>query len=133
MPLAEVRRLEADLAAGQVHPKEAKKFLARQIVELYHGADAANFAQAEFEQVFEQRGAPTAMPTVSVALTEVRVVDLLLTTGQAPSKGQARRVIEQGGVEIDDRRVDDVNATVLPCDGMQIKFGRRSFVRLLVS
>jgi len=133
VPLAEVRSLEADLAAGRVHPKEAKKFLARQIVELYHGADAANFAQAEFEQVFEQRGAPSAMPTVTVAAAEIRVVDLLLATGQAPSKAQARRVIEQGGVEIADQRVDDANATVLPRDGMLVKFGRRSFVRLLVS
>ncbi|MDQ2808074.1 MAG: tyrosine--tRNA ligase [Chloroflexota bacterium] len=133
VPLAEVRSLEADLAAGRVHPKEAKKFLARQIVELYHGADAANFAQAEFEQVFEQRGAPSAMPTVTVAATAIRVVDLLLATGQVPSKAQARRVIEQGGVEIDDQRVADVNATLLPRDGMQVKFGRRSFVRLLVA
>ncbi len=133
VPLAEVRNLEADLAAGRVHPKEAKKFLARQIVELYHGADAAHFAQAQFEQVFEQRGAPSEMPSVTVTAAELRVADLLLATGQAPSKAQARRVIEQGGVEIDNRRVDDVNATVLPRDGMQIKFGRRSFVRLIVA
>jgi tyrosyl-tRNA synthetase len=70
---------------------------------------------------------------VTVPAVETRVVDLLLATGQAPSKGQARRVIEQGGVEIDEQRVTDVNAAVLPRDGMLIKFGRRSFVRLQVS
>ncbi len=69
---------------------------------------------------------------MTVPAVETRVVDLLLATGQAPSKGQARRVIEQGGVEIDEQRVTDVNATVLPRDGMLIKFGRRSFVRLHV-
>jgi tyrosyl-tRNA synthetase len=110
-----------------------KKLLAWQIVKEYHGEDAANFAQAEFEKVFEQRGAPSEVPGVSVPAAEVRLVDLLVTTGQAPSKAQARRVIEQGGVEIDDQRVSDANAAVLPRDGMLIKFGRRSFVRLQVS
>jgi tyrosyl-tRNA synthetase len=132
VPLAEVRRLAADLASGNAHPKEVKKYLAWQVVSLYHGSDAANFAQSEFEKVFEQRGAPTAIPAVTVPADEARVVDLLLATGQAPSKAQARRVIEQGGVEIDDARVEDVNATILPRDGMLIKFGRRSFVRLEV-
>jgi tyrosyl-tRNA synthetase len=133
LPIAEVRRLQADLVSGHAHPKEMKKLLAWQIVKEYHGEDAANFAQAEFEKVFEQRGAPSEVPGVSVPAAEVRLVDLLVTTGQAPSKAQARRVIEQGGVEIDDQRVSDANAAVLPRDGMLIKFGRRSFVRLQVS
>jgi tyrosyl-tRNA synthetase len=130
VPMAEVRTIAADLQSGKAHPKDVKKFLAWQIVNQYHGADAANFAQAEFEKVFEQRSAPSDIPAVTVPAVETRVVDLLLATGQAPSKGQARRVIEQGGVEIDEQRVTDVNATVLPRDGMLIKFGRRSFVRL---
>ena len=132
VPMDEVRTIAADLQSGAAHPKEVKKFLAWQIVNLYHGADAANFAQAEFEKVFEQRSAPSDIPAVTVPAVETRVVDLLLATGQAPSKGQARRVIEQGGVEIDEQRITDVNATVLPRDGMLIKFGRRSFVRLQV-
>ncbi|HUS17507.1 MAG TPA: tyrosine--tRNA ligase, partial [Chloroflexia bacterium] len=132
VPLAEVEQLAADLAGGQAHPKEVKKFLAWHIVNLYHGADAANFAQNEFEKVFEQRGAPTEIPSVTVPGAEIRVVDLLLLTGQAPSKAQARRVIEQGGVELDDAKVADPNATVMPRDGLLVKFGRRSFVRLQV-
>ncbi|MGI8586363.1 MAG: tyrosine--tRNA ligase [Chloroflexia bacterium] len=132
LSLDEVRRIEADLASGNAHPKEAKKLLAHRIVAQYHGEDAANFAQSEFEKVFEQRGAPSDMPSVTVPATETRLVDLLLATGQAPSKAQARRVIEQGGIEVDDKRIDDVNATLVPRDGMLIKFGRRSFVRLQV-
>ncbi len=130
VPLAAVRRIAEDLATGNAHPKEAKKLLAHQIVAQYHGTDAADFAQHEFEQVFEQRGAPSKIPAVTVPGAELPVVELLRLTGQAPSKSQARRVIEQGGVEIDDARVTDTNATVLPRDGMVVKFGKRSFVRL---
>jgi len=132
VPLPEIRRLAADLAAGQAHPKEVKKFLAWHVVSQYHGIDAANFAQAEFAQVVEQRGAPSDVPGVTVPAGETRLADLLLATGQAPSKNHARRLIEQGGVEIDGARIADVNATLLPRDGMLIRCGKRSFVRLQV-
>jgi len=135
--LAEKVAIERDLASGALHPMRAKRKLARQLVAQYHGEDAAGLAENEFDRVFSRGQLPDDMPEVRLAAQEltdgmISVVALMVKSGLAPSNSEARRLIGQGGVRVDDRRVADPTEEVSPRDGMVLRVGRRRFARVLV-
>lgn len=138
IPMEETRRISEGITNGSIHPMDAKKQLAREIVRMYHGEAAAEQAQEDFERQFQQRGLPTQVPVVPVEKAlggkanengEVGILDLLINVGLAPNRKQAQRLAEQGGVRIGEERVTDREQWVKPADGMIIKAGR-SFVRI---
>jgi tyrosyl-tRNA synthetase len=138
MPMDEVERIEKGLEDGSVHPMEAKKRLAWEIVNLYHGGEAADRAKADFETQFQQRGLPSDVPEVALARAlavkaneagEIGILDLMINTGLAPNRKQAQRLVEQGGVRVDDERITDRAQMIKPVPGMVLKAGR-SFVRI---
>ena len=116
------------------HPMEAKLALAAEIVERYHGAKGAAQAKAEFQQRFREREFP-AEPDARVTLSAsevahpVGLVDLVAKTGLVPSKSEARRLIVQGGVEVDEEKLTDPNGKLTLSAGRQYKLriGRRKF------
>ena len=128
-----------DLAGVKAaHPMDAKQGLAEQIVARYHGAGAGREARAAFQQKFQAREFPD-QPDAHVVLTAADVkdaidpmiglVDLVVKTGLVPSKSEARRLIVQGGVEIDEKKLMNVNANValLPGKPLRLRVGRRKF------
>jgi tyrosyl-tRNA synthetase len=122
--------------AKSLHPMEAKQRLAELIVAQYHGAEAGKQARAEFAQKFQKQEFPDE-PDVRVQLTAtdlrdgkaIGLVDLVAKTGLVPSKSEARRLIIQGGVELDGQKQSDANATLEVVQGKQyrMKVGRRKF------
>lgn len=139
MPMREVEEIKAGLEAGTAHPMEAKKRLAWEIVKLYHGEEAADQARADFEAQFQQRGLPSDIPEVPMQRVlgdkaneagEIGILDILISTGLAPNRKQAQRLVEQGGVRIDDERVTDRAYMVMPVAGTIVKAGR-NFVRVV--
>lgn len=136
VPVHEIRTLEAGLANGSIHPRDLKMRLGREIVTIYHGAQEAEKAQLEFIKMFQQKEAPDEMPEISVAnlLDDdgmVELVSLMVSTGLAPSRGEARRLIEQGGVRLRDEKVLDPTAVVEIHSGDILKVGKRKFARLV--
>ncbi|MBF6613488.1 MAG: tyrosine--tRNA ligase, partial [Chloroflexi bacterium] len=138
VPMREVEQIKSGLAGGSVHPMDAKKRLAWEIVRMYHGEAAADQAKADFERQFQERGIPTEIPIVPVEQAaggranqagEVGILDLLINTGLAPNRKQAQRLVEQGGVRVDEERVTARTYTLKPLPGMILKAGR-SFVKL---
>lgn len=95
-----VEQLLADVEAGRMHPMEAKKALAWEIVDRYHGYEAADAAAEHFARVHQERQLPDAMAELTLAQA-TPLVELLLTAGLCASKSQARRLVEQGGVRLD--------------------------------
>lgn len=139
IPMAEVKIISAGLEDGTIHPMEAKKRLAWEIVALYHGEEAAHKARTDFETQFQDRGVPSDIPTVPVARAigdrgneqgEVGILDLLINTGLAPNRKQAQRLVEQGGVKIDDAKITDRAYIVKLVEGTIVKAGR-SFVKIV--
>ena len=126
-----------DLAGVKAaHPMEAKQALAALIVARYHGAEAGQQARAAFQQKFQEREFPSE-PDVRLILTladlregqTISLVDLVVKTGLVPSKSEARRLIIQGGLEVDEQKQSDANA-VLPIvagRAYRLKIGRRKF------
>ena len=134
VPMDEVRALTDPARA---HPREAKKRLAREVITLYHGAEAAQAADDEFERVHKEHQVPDEMPDVPVpdGLCDpdgrARVTALLVAAGLAPSSGEAKRLIAQGGVSVDGEKITDPAAALLVQTGQVVKVGRNRFARLI--
>jgi tyrosyl-tRNA synthetase len=125
------------MASGVLHPMNAKRKLARQLVAQYHGDDAARLAENEFDRVFSKGQLPGDMPEVCLGSHDlvdglISVVALMVRAGFASSNSEARRLIEQGGVRVDDRRVANPSEEIAPRDGMVLRVGKRRFARVLV-
>ncbi|MEP6933739.1 MAG: tyrosine--tRNA ligase [Nitrospirota bacterium] len=118
------------------HPMEAKQSLAEKIVARYHGDEIAKRARAGFQQKFSEREFPSE-PDVRLMLNTadlrdghiISLVDLVAKTGLVPSKSEARRLIIQGGLEIDEQKQRDANAVLPIVTGRayRLKVGRRKF------
>ncbi len=134
VPLEEVRQVAAALAAGRVHPRDAKKRLAREITARYHGAAAARDAEAAFERVFAGHELPDEIPEVELPRDrlregKIRLVRLLVEASLADSNSDARRLVSQGGVSLNGERVNK-DADVAVQSGLLIRVGRRRFARI---
>lgn len=135
VPMSEVRDIEARQNSGELHPMDVKKRLAHEVVTIYHGPDAATEAQAEFEKVFSARELPSEIEAVRVPETafkggKVWIIRLLTTTGFAATNSEARRLVEQGAVTLDDERITDVNAEMSLKDGQVLRVGKLKFGRI---
>jgi len=114
------------------HPKQAKVLLGKTIVAQFHGPQAAEAAAAEFEKVFAQGQLPEDMPEVVLSAVRISVKNLLTTCRLVETGGEAKRMVQQGGVSVDSQKVADPNAEITPREGMVIQVGKRRFARLRV-
>lgn len=136
VPLSEVRRMARGLEDGSVHPRDAKRRLAREIVALYHGPAAAREAEEQFDRVFLHRDIPDELPEIELDRAELNpaghmwIVRLLHRCALAQSNGEARRLVEQGGVKVENAPVTDPQAEVAIREGTLIQVGKRRFVRV---
>jgi tyrosyl-tRNA synthetase len=132
LEVAEVELIEAELVAGTAHPNETKRHLARAIVALYHGQEAAVGAEEAFDRVFKRHEAPDDVPSVEVvAAPEMHLPALLKELGLVASNAEGRRIIDGGGVKIDGRSVP-AGCFDLPwsdLDGRVVQAGKRRFAR----
>ena len=133
-PPEEIARLTN---ADTIHPMEAKKMLAADIVAFYYGADAAAAARAEWERRFSGRQDPSEIPEVSIPAVELAdgkllILKLLTLTRLAKSNNEARRLVEGGGVTIgpDREKVTDPKAGVTVTDGLVVRVGSKRVVRV---
>jgi tyrosyl-tRNA synthetase len=126
--LAEV----ADIRAGRVHPMEAKKGLAAEMVARFHGAEAASAARSAFESRFQRRETPTDVPVHewTGGASSVAICRLLHETGLAASKGEARRLVEQGAVRIDGEKFIDPMGEVPAIGTPLLEVGKRRILRV---
>jgi len=125
----EIAEIEEAMARGDLHPRDAKMKLAREIVSIFHGDEAAEEAEAHFRRVFQEGKLPSEMPSYSLKGPR-SIVDLLVETGMAGSKSEARRLIRQGGVRLNGEKVMDVGRVVLPAEEQVLQVGKRKFVKL---
>lgn len=121
----------AELKKG--HPMEAKKALAHAIVAQYHGAAPADHAREDFEKQFSKKDLADIAESLSVPSGEIWIVELVEKTGKFKSRGDIRRVIQQGGVTLDGQKITDDKARVTVRDGQILKAGKLVVVKLTTS
>ncbi len=115
---------------GELHPMEAKKKLAWEIVSIFDGDEAADKAAAHFARVHQQRELPQDMP-YRLLSGPTNVVDIIHDAGFAPSKSQARRLVQQGAVKLDGERITDIETDIESAGTLQV--GKRRFLQLVLS
>nr|WP_322814832.1 tyrosine--tRNA ligase [Chloroflexus sp.] len=130
VPLAEIDEMKLAMAAGQVNPRDLKMRLAREIVAQFHDPAAAAAAEAAFVRQFVEREIPEDIPTFTLTAPS-GIVEVLVASGLAPSKSEARRLIDGGGVRVDGERVEDYALTLSPGANVVVQVGRRKFVRVV--
>ncbi len=135
-PPSEVERIIADLKSGALHPREAKARMARELVERYHGKDAATAAAAQFDKVFKDKGVPEEIEVVEIkmpdGLTALTVIEMIVQSGLAESKAQAKRLIQQGGVSVDGEKINSESA-LRGAGEYLLKVGKRHFRKVRCS
>jgi tyrosyl-tRNA synthetase len=128
----ELEAVEAEISSGSVHPGVQKRRLARCVVEVYHGPEAAIDAEAAFDRVFKRHEAPVDVPEVAVEASDpVHLPALLKELGLAPSNGEGRRLIDGGGVRIDGDTVaaGTYDLSWAAVSGHVVQAGKRHFAR----
>ncbi len=128
----EIDAMRAQVASGELHPRAVKDELGRCVVDRFVGEGEGAQAAEEFARIFAEKKLPQDMLELELPAGEIGLIDLVVKAGFAASNGEARRLIQQGGVRINDEQRVDVKETVLPEDGMILRVGKRKFARLSV-
>ena len=126
----EIEKIEKQLKNDEINPKIVKQRLAREIVALYHGDEAAKLAEEEFNLIFKKKDIPDDIPEFEIS-GSTKIIDILAQSKTCASGGEARRMIKQNAVTIDGMKITDIFHEIT--DGCVIKVGKRRFVKVTQS
>ena len=110
VPEKEIKK-HVDGIKGGDNPKKVKEILAFEVVKRYHGEKKARAAAENFTKTFSRREIPDAIPTLKISSGTILPVDLIVASGVFKSKSEARRLIQQGGFDVDNRPCRDLQST----------------------
>lgn len=134
LSIEEVSTIKSMLENGTLHPKDAKVRLAHSLVELFYSKEEADQSQGNFANVFGKNKMPENMPEVIWELeTSISIIDLVKELNLLPSKSEVRRMVQNGGVRINQEKVMDPSQMIEVVDGIVVQVGKRKFVRLKVN
>ncbi len=131
LPMEEVEKVKSDLAGGSVNPRDLKARLAKEIVAIYHGQKSASIAEKEFEKVFREKEMPSEIPEIGIEEGKLPILDFLNKTGLVSSKAEAKRLILQKGVKINNEVQSDWKKEVEIKKGTVVQVGKRKFAKII--
>jgi tyrosyl-tRNA synthetase len=130
----EIKKIGSGLKSGELNPRDIKARLAKEIVAIYHGWEEAERAAEEFDSVFKNKEIPDDVKEILVPSHSITVLDALYSSqyDSGLSKGDARRLIEQGAIEVDGEKITDPKKVInISEEGVIIKIGKkRKFIRI---
>ncbi len=125
----EIEQIRQDLLSG-ANPMLHKKRLGREIVKLYHGEEASLGAQEAFEKVFSKKEIPDDLPVHFVSENPISIIKLIGETGACTSNSEAKRMIQQSAVSIDNDKITNIDAIIQITDNSVLRVGKRKFYML---
>ncbi|MBI2123681.1 MAG: tyrosine--tRNA ligase [Candidatus Wildermuthbacteria bacterium] len=131
LPLSRVEEIGGLVRSKEMHPMEAKRLCAWEVVKDFYGRSEADKATEEFRELFHERKLPQSIPGFALKVKKLAPADLLCAVKLASSKGNARRLIEQGGVKIDGLVLRDEATPITAHKGMVIQVGKRRYATIL--
>ncbi len=127
---SEISNLRSQIEQGE-NPRNIKVSLAKSIIKDFHSQTDADAAEDEFNRRFVQKEVPDEIEEKQIAAGTYKLADLLVATGLASSKGEARRLIEQGGVKVNGEKATAANADItINVEGVLLQVGKRKFLRI---
>ncbi len=131
VPMEEIKKLETQMAEGNLNPRDAKLQLAGEIVKIYHSEEDAEKAKEYFIKTISNKEIPAEVAEFKVDAKEIKLSEFLLASGNASSLGDAKRKIEQGGVSVDGEKILEPSLLLANSfDGKVFKVGKLGFVKL---
>jgi len=130
LSLKEIEEIKKDLGSGRVNPRNPKSRLAREITTLLYNKEKTLFAEKEFNKVFRDRELPFNIPEIKIEKININILDLLVKTKLVSSKSEAKRLILQKGVKINNIVQDDWKKELKLKKGEVVQVGKRKFARL---
>ena len=130
VPQSELEKMDEEIASNSINPRDIKMALAHMITEEYHGKEGADKAQEDFINVVSNKGIPDDIESVKIE-TEKSILDLLVELSFVQSKGEAKRLIQGGGVKIDGEKISDMGFVVKPQMDVVLQAGKRKFAKLV--
>ncbi len=129
----ELKNVKNYLEAPTNNPRDIKRNLAKVLVRMYHSQTAADEAEAEFDRIFIKKEIPDDLHEIKISenKNQIGIIDLLLEVNFAPSKGEARRLITQGGVSLNGEKITDINSVISLQIENILKVGKRKFIKIL--
>ena len=124
-----VSKVKKQLSDSSQNPRDIKRELARAIVQLYHGEDSAKEAEQYFDRVIVNKDAPDDMNQVELSI-DTQLIEVVNNEGLTSSKGEARRLIKQGAIRVDDEKITDDSHILLKGKEVVIKVGKRRFIKI---
>jgi tyrosyl-tRNA synthetase len=135
VPMLQINEFKSSLESKSVNPKEIKKILAKEIISFFYDRKKAEEAEKEFEQVFEEKKLPSEIEEIKIDEEKMNVQDFLVKLNLASSKGEAKRLIEQGGVRLirgeNIQEVKDWQLELQIEKGTIIQVGKRNFRKIV--
>ncbi len=128
-PLEKIRQVIERIENGE-NPRDIKKELAQCIVEEFHGEEQSQEAASSFQKLVQENEIPKDIPIILISDKIITIIDALLKTGLATSRSEAKRLIEQGGITLDNEQLTDTTYEITLGDPVLLKVGKRKFVRI---
>ena len=122
-------KVKKSLSDSKINPRDIKRELARKIVEVYYSEDLAKKAEDNFDKIFIKKDIPDDMPQMKLD-EDMPLVDILLLYDLVSSKSEARRLIDQGAVRINDQKCMDRDHIIIGDEPLVIKVGKRRFLKV---
>jgi len=131
VPMEEIKKIETEMSEGTLNPRDAKLQLAVEIVKIYHSEDEAEKAKEYFIRTISNKEIPTEVAEFKVEGENIKISELLVSSDNATSLGDAKRKVEQGGVSMDGEKIVDSNFIIdSSFDGKVFKIGKLGYVKL---
>lgn len=129
----ELQKIKSDLSNPEVNPRNLKRRLAREIVTLYHSAEDAIMAEEEFDKIFIRKELPDDIPEYiwEDSSDELSITELISKVNFAPSKSEARRLVQQGGVTLNNIKISDPMMIIKIEKDNILKVGKRKFLKII--
>ncbi len=130
LPMTEIKEIETMLHLGSINPRDLKMRLAREIVTEFYDAEAAKYEEEQFITVFQKGELPDEIPLFEFDEAEMPIIELLLKCNLIATSSEGRRLIDGGGLKLNDAKVTDINLIVDLASENLLQAGKRKFARV---
>lgn len=131
IPEKEIKKIEKNLRFKRISPRNTKARLAKKIVSIYHSQKAARLAEKEFKRIFRERKLPSKIPEIKIKKRSINILDLLTRTKLSRSRSEAKRLILQRGVKINNTVEQDWRRVIKIKKEIIIQVGKRKFLKIV--
>jgi tyrosyl-tRNA synthetase len=132
VPNTELLKIKELLENPETNPRNIKRDLAKRFVQMYYNEIEAVNAENEFDKIFIKKEIPDDIPEIKFeGIESLDIIDLLIKTDLAPSRGEARRLVTQGGVSINGNKISDISSVIKMDQELVIKVGKRKFLKIV--